>query len=144
MIIILANIPVGTGTKTIKEFIKPAIKGGLFKKGGHIKSISIQRHEDAGQNDTKQHALVRITPDAAAVAAIKMLNRQPINGKRIEVREYHIRLWQNDPRVNTNATDDIVNKRKGDRRSKNKKITMLDEEVTASFEGDKIFHRKAH
>ncbi len=71
MIIILANIPVGTGTKTIQEFVRSALKGGFFRKSGYIENIAIQIHEDTQHNIINQHALVRITPDAAAVAAIK-------------------------------------------------------------------------
>jgi len=65
MIIILVNMPVGTSTKTIQEFISPVLKGGFFKKRGHIDDIAIQIHEDTQHNIINQHALVRITPDAA-------------------------------------------------------------------------------
>jgi hypothetical protein len=116
MDIILKNIPANTRPQHIKDFIEPAIKGGLLRKGGHIEKISIQVQKGNNTHEHKYHGLVTIMPDAIAEQAIKKLNRKQINGKNINVHEYQIRRWHNDQRTSRDQIDKLGNKRLGDRR----------------------------
>lgn len=146
VIIILKNIPGHTEKQQIEDFISPAIKGGLLRKSGSIDKIAIQLQKDSVKHTVEYHALVTITPDSAAIKAIKKLNKKRINGRHILVAEYHIRTWHNDPRINREPNHEVVEQRKGDRRRRNLE-TQLKAEQRAThqlFQGDKKFSRKLH
>jgi hypothetical protein len=120
MIIILKKIPAHTGNKEIEGFIKPAIKGGLFKKGGSIEKISTFSKEFPDSQATEYFALVTIEPDEFGAEAIRKLNYKRINGKNIRVAEYKVRSDANDPRLRSNPSKELFDKRKVDRRRKPK------------------------
>ena len=125
MIIILMNVPVSTGNKDIEDFIRPAIKGGLLRKRGHIEKISILGLKDTQTNEIQYHGLVTITPDSVAKQALKKLNKKRISGRHIHVREYQIRHWHNDPRIT--RIDQIkksTNRRRGDRRLRHVEVKL--------------------
>jgi len=121
MIIFLTRIPADTTHDDIIEFIDPILKGGLFKKSGYIRKINLLIFEDTEKGKLEYHALVSVEPDKVAERVIKRLNRKPINGKHIAVREYVLRNWHNDPRINMQQwNEEFKNRRKADRRRKNK------------------------
>lgn len=138
MIIILKNIPANTRNQDIEDFIRPALKGGLFSKSGQIESISILAQKDPKMHHIEYHGLVRIMPDAIAKRAIKKLNRKRINGKHVAVHEYQIRRWQNDPRIR-NQNEELSNKRQSDRRRRHLEV---EKDISVQFSSEKGFNRK--
>lgn len=136
MIIILKKIPANTNNMQIKEFIKPALKGGVFSKSGRIDNISFLVKKNIKTQHVEYHALVTIMPDSVARRVIKKLNGKRINGKHIVVNEYRHRSWHNDPRINPIVTM-YHDRRKGDRRCDSVEVgqkTMEDFSVLFSGE----------
>lgn len=101
MVILLSKIPADSQKEDIANFIRPALRGPLYIKMGHIKAINLLALKDKQINDVEYYGLVRIEPDEVALKVIKKLNRKVFKGKRIAVREYVCkRIWQNDRRDN--------------------------------------------
>lgn len=139
MIVFLRRIPANTKKHEIIDFIEPVIKGGLFKKSGRIEDITIMVLKDTQTNALEFHGLVEIDSDAAAERVIKKLNRKVFNGKNIAVREYYQRSWHNDKRQNAHQwNDELVNKRKGDRRRARLEVVN---DISDQFSSNKTFHR---
>ncbi len=117
MIIIIKNIPADTSDAEIEAFITPALNGGWLSRNGVIETISIKAQKDTLLNTIKYHGLVRVMPDSVAERVVKQLNRKRINGRNILVTEYHIRNWQNDPRISRHQlNEELPDHRRGDRR----------------------------
>lgn len=91
----LRNIPEESRINEISKFVAPALKGGLFNKPGKILKIDILTLRDVYSNTTEFHAVVKVDNTAAGRRAIKKLHGQRFKNKRIEVREYIKRDWQN-------------------------------------------------
>lgn len=144
MIIILMNISASSGDKEIEDFISPAVKGGLLRKGGSIEKISILPLKDTQMNRIQYHALVTIMPDSVADRVIKKLSKKYINGRRVVIREFHIRNWHNDPRINRrDPIQGLKNKRLGDRRHRYLEIKLTkDKDISALFSSEDRFSRK--
>jgi len=144
MIIILLNISASTGNQDIEDFIRPAIKGGLLRKSGYIEKISILALKDTLTDKIEHHGLVTIMPDSAAARAIKKLNKQRINGRRVLVREFRIRLWHNDPRISRrDQIQEFRNKRKGDRRLRHVEVKLKTEkDLSGLFSSEERFSNK--
>ncbi|MGR9052725.1 MAG: hypothetical protein ACU84J_08765, partial [Gammaproteobacteria bacterium] len=126
----------------ITDFLKPALKGGLFTKRGQIDDIKIVELKDEANNIVEYHGLVRVEPDAAGERIIKKLNKKPIKGKHIIVREYVLRNWRNDRRVRRKDKGNISfpDRRQSDRRR------YLDEvsptvQTTVDFTGIESFQQ---
>lgn len=114
MILILKKISHTTLVPDIEQFIRPALEGGLLKKPGRIESVKIQELASTGKGRAEYNALVNIEPDSVGSRVIKLLNRKPINGKYININEFHFRHHSNDRRSGRSAlTDD---RRRADRR----------------------------
>jgi len=117
MLILLRRIPQNTNEQDIIDFLEPALKGGLFKKTGHIESIQILVLKDMQRKTIEFHGLVSIDSEAAANRVIKDLNKTTFKNKPILVREYFHRSWHNDPRINMRQwNEELVDKRKSSRR----------------------------
>lgn len=147
MIILLKNILSNTTDKDIEDFIRPAIKGSLLSKRGRIEHISILKQKDSSMEDYECHGLVTITPDSVAIKAINKLNKKRIKGKSVIVREYQIRRWHNDPRINRDQlVEASKNKRKDDRRRRNLEIKkeneLKEKNAELQFTSEKAFYRK--
>ena len=139
MIIFLGRIPANTRKHEVTDFIEPALKGGFFQKSGRIEHIKILVLEDTQAKTIEYHGLVTIDSDAAAKRVIKKLNRKAFKGKHIAVREYHHRLWHNDPRINMHEwNEELVNKRKTDRR---RSRIEEDADISDKFSSNDSFHR---
>lgn len=139
MIVIFRKIPPGTLYQDIIDFIEPSLKAKWFSKEGVIEEVKILIIKNNKDKKTEFHGLVRITPDSSAKKVIKLLNRKPILGTRIAVREYRYRSWHNDPRENLNKRlGKILHRRKGSRRRSNLESVI---ENAVTFTSDKSFHR---
>lgn len=153
MLVFLRQIPAHTRIHDITDFIEPALKKGvfnLFGKQGYVEDIKIVTLKDSDLKTTEHHALVTILPDSAAELAIKRLNRKPFKGKRIAVREYVNRSWQNDKRAeNRGLPADASNSREKDRRvgarremDRRRRNLEVVEDITDKFKGFKNITRK--
>lgn len=116
MKIILVALHPDTTKQDINHFLKPAIKGGFFRKKGVIEDIEIKALYDNRTKTMEHHGLVIVKPAAVAKRIIIKLHRKALNGKYIAVREYHDRNWHNDPRLNGPAVIPHTERRVGDRR----------------------------
>ncbi len=121
MLVFFRNIPPTTQKSDLVGVIKPVIKRrfffDFFHRPGAIVNVMLLDLLDKKQNKVNVHGVVTILPDDIANLVIKQLDRKVINGRRVTVREYHIRHSQNDPRKKTvNVSQDIIDKREGERR----------------------------
>ena len=153
MLIFLRQIPAHTRIHEITDFIEPALKKSffnLFGEKGHIEDIKIITLKDNDLNTIEHHGLVTIVPDSAAELVIKRLNRKPFKGRRIAVREYITRTWQNDRRAeNQGIQRDASNRREQDRRTgarreidRRRRNMEVVEDITDKFKGFKNISRK--
>lgn len=121
MLVFFKNVPPTTQKSDLIGFIKPVIERGFlyrfFCLPGAIVDIKLLNVLDKEKNTVNFHGVVTIMPDEVASLAIKQLDRKVVNGRRITVREYHIRSEKNDPRkASGNVPQSIIDKRVGDRR----------------------------
>jgi len=122
MLVLFKNIPPNTKKKDLLAIVEPAIKRHgffyrLFSLPGAVVDIAFLNLFDNDNNMVNFHAVVMIMPDDIAVAAIKQLDRKVVNGRRVTVREFHIRSEKNDPRRNHEPPPpNLLNQRLGDRR----------------------------
>lgn len=114
MILILKRMSPSTLIPDIERFVAPALNGGLFAKPGKVENITIQKLKENQTALTEFNALIRVQPIAAGKRIIKRLNRKSLNGKPINISEFHFRLRANDRRIkNSQDSDD---RRRRDRR----------------------------
>lgn len=121
MLVFFKNVPPTTNKTDLIGFIKPAIKRNFFYRffslPGAIVDITLLSLLDQEKNMVNVHGVVTIMPDDVASLVIKQLDRKVVNGRRITVREYHLRSDQNDPRKNSsNVPQSVIDQRIGDRR----------------------------
>ena len=141
MLIFLARIQPNTTKRDIVDFISPVLKGGLFAPKGILKNIEIMVLRDSRTNATENHAIVKVEPDKAALKVIRKLNRKKLNGKPINVRQYHIQQRENDVRLkNRYPAPKFKEKRLGERRRDS--LERLEKQETVKFEGDVQYTRK--
>ena len=140
MIILFRNVPAQTKDHHLAEFIEPALKAAWFRKRIVIEELKVIHLHDQHSKTSEFHGLVTIQLEAAGRRVITRLNKKRLLGKPIIVREYHRRLWHNDPRVKHNPQNlEIPCRRNADRRRK--KLEMV-KDVSTKFSGDKSFHRQ--
>ncbi|MGR9071617.1 MAG: RNA recognition motif domain-containing protein [Gammaproteobacteria bacterium] len=153
MIVFFRQIPSTTRIHEITDFIESALNKGaaaLFGKKGYIKQVKIVALKDNDLKTVEYHGLATIIPDEAARRVIDRLNRKPFKGKRIAVREYIARSWQNDRRSeNREIPENIANRREHDRRSgsrrqgeRRRKNLEVAQDITNQFKGYKNASRK--
>lgn len=140
MIIFLNRIPADTKYEDIVDFLRPVLKGRLLKKSGNIHSVKILVLKDTIANKKEYHALVTIEPDKAGARAIRELNRKPINGKHIAVREYVYRNWQNDQRNYMHQLNEELTDRRLKGRRRGNKLEVVDK-IVVKFSSRFGFHR---
>lgn len=114
MILILKRIAQSTLVADIEHFIAPALKGGLFARSGRLESVTIQLVKETKSQKAEFHALVSVKPDAVGKRVIKLLNRKALNGKPINIDEYHFRHRDNDRRISRYRK--LEDRRRQDRR----------------------------
>jgi len=137
--IYLGRILSNTTKKDIEGFLLPVLKGNILQKKGMINRVKILALENEITREKEYHAIVAITPDQAADRVQKKLNRKALNGKHIAVREYFIRSWHNDSRININKWGKSE-KRFGDRRQSR---TQQDFISSNNFSSVQSFHRNS-
>ncbi len=98
MIVLFKNIPKNSYHNDITNIIQPVIKGGLFRKQGHINNIDIIAIRENENEALEFQALAYIEPEVAANRVIKKLHGLIVEGSRITVRQYFLRNWKNDKR----------------------------------------------
>lgn len=138
MLVFFRNIPVQATRSDLIAFARSALKTSWFRKKAVIESIKMIHLKDPQANTSEFHCVMEIQPEASARRVIARLNRQPLKGRYIAVREYHRRVWHNDPRLNHQHKSD-VEKRVADRRRN--KVGVVKEDVT-KFSSQKTFHRE--
>ncbi|MGR9099657.1 MAG: hypothetical protein ACU826_03745 [Gammaproteobacteria bacterium] len=136
-------IPRGTHPKELASFITPYLNSGvfsLFQKPGELIDVRVLSQKDVNLNTIDHHGLVLIEPDLVAERVIRSLRKTPFKGKRIIVREFVQRSWQNDRRCNPQTQiRDHNSRRKADRRQhKLETVTHFG----VSFVGLQQFSRK--
>ncbi len=120
MIIFLRRIPAKTKKENIESFIRKELNGGFLKKKGELQNIKILILKDQEKESVEFHALVSVEPDPVGQRIIKNLNGKVLLGKPVVVREYMIRSWQNDPRINMHQwNEELDDRRKSSRRRSN-------------------------
>ncbi len=121
MLVFFRNIPPTTQKSDLVGAIKPVMKKrfffDFFYRPGAIVNVMLLDLLNKKQNKVNVHGVVTILPDDVADLVIKQLDRKVINGRRVTVREYHIRHPQNDPRKKTkDVPQNIIDKRQAERR----------------------------
>ncbi len=141
MKVFLRGIPAHTKRHDIVKFVEPEVKGGFFRKKGHIKSIKILVFRDLSLNILEYHGLVTVEPDLAAERVVRRLNRKKFLGKYIAVRKYIERSWHNDRRLNAKTAAILRRDRRENDRRRGAKLEIV-EDVTSMFSGREGFQRK--
>ena len=139
MRLILVRIPAHTSHQDIARFIEPAINRRFSFRKNRIGRVEILRLHDKNINTVEYHGLVTIEPDSLALRAILKLNRKPINGKHIAVRQYHNRSLHNDSRMKKSPLP-LKNK---DRRLADRRRSDLQniDDIEIRLTSHKAFHR---
>ncbi len=132
MILILKRISETTRIPDIEDFLEPVLKGGFLKKTGHIGSLRIQMVRQSDRIHPEYQALVDVEPDTVARRVIKLLNRKRLNGKHINIAEFHIRHFSKDRRKGKYRP--LHDRRTADRRRKHLEIS----DITAERRGARI------
>ena len=142
MIIFIRKIPANTKLSELIAFIEPAVKGGLFRKGGVIRDARILALRDLRLRTLEFHGLVTIEPDKAALRAIKKLKGKRFKGKFVVIRQYFQRDWHNDPRNQSHVARNPngLERRITDRR-RGKDLEIL-EDISGKFSSAGDFTRK--
>ena len=98
MKIFLKNIPVGTHADDLVKFFTPFIQKGInpFRTKGKIINKYFADELNRECDVVAHHALVEIVPDKVAKKVLKRLRRHPFKGRRILIREFVDRCWEND------------------------------------------------
>jgi hypothetical protein len=125
MLLILKRISPTTLVPDIERFFQPTVKGGLLSRKGRIDSIKIQLLKPPAGDKFELNALVEVEPDAVARRVMRELNRKPLNGKHINIDEFHFRNRDNDRRMS--RYQNVLNRRRTDRR----RLGMEIRDVTA-------------
>jgi class 3 adenylate cyclase len=86
--VILKHIPQDTTHKQILQFVKPALKGGIFSKSGTLERISVLAQKDKLSDIMEFHAILYIQPEEVAKRIINKLHRKQLNGRYVAVAEY--------------------------------------------------------
>lgn len=141
MIIFIRRIPSNTTQNDLYHFVNPALKGGLFRKSGHIIHCDILIIRDHHTADIEYHGLVKIDLDDAAIRAIKKLKGKKLNNHPVIVREYVVRSAHNDRRQDFNTMKaHLNNQRAADRRRHNQASIISSD--TPVFTSDPRLSRK--
>lgn len=134
MIVFFRNVLASTRYDDIVDFVEPALKGGLLRKSGRIERVQMLIIKDPSRQKLEYHALVRVESDGIAGKAIKKLNKHPLLGRKVEVREYVQRRWQNDRREHPMPHNYVLPcERKKDRRRDDLEKVIVDHDSHGQF-----------
>lgn len=143
MIIFLKKIPANTLPSELHDFVAPALKGGLFLASGRIIRAEILLIQNKTTKLFDFHGLIHVDSEAAGKRAIARLKGKLFKKRAIQVKEYIVRSWHNDPRQNEERPPEhIRNMRNKDRRSHQKVEIIRDIPVIFSvapaFSGNNV------
>jgi hypothetical protein len=129
--VIIKNLKKSIKIEDLHEFVRPAMKKGLFSKSGSIESIKIIRIVDGRGRIIERHGILRVS-QGYKKQAIKSI-RGLLPDKEHLVDEYVIRHWSNDRRTHHQALVAYPNdRRKGDRRRSGLRLHTPKSESTPS------------
>lgn len=140
--IFIRNVPELTLRKDLIAFVTPALKA-LLSPSGKVVKAEILVLLDARTKQMEYHGLVTVDSEKAGRRALKKLNGKRLNGRLVMVREFAIRSWRNDRRLNHVCVADAMGKgfRRNDRR-RGKDLEVV-KDISGMFSSDEGFSRKA-
>jgi hypothetical protein len=116
MFIIVKHLSSGVTVDTLERFVRPVLKGGLFRKTAELKAIQITALVDKKGMVIERHGIIRVSPDSEKPRLIKALNDKSTGHANFAVDEYVVRHWSNDRRAARPFSDRYPNRRGSDRR----------------------------
>jgi hypothetical protein len=129
MFIIVKHLNSGVTVDSLERFVKPCLKGGLFRKKAELKAIQITALVDKKGMVVERHGLIRIAPDSEKPRLIKALNDKGAGHMTFAVDEYVIRHWSNDRRAGKHYSDRYPNRRSNDRRRVGLRMFTMSEKL---------------
>jgi len=101
MKMILTRLAPGTGVRDVVAFLQNGVKWRFplpMREAPKVAGCQIIKIVDGDSGYEDHIALVQVTPGKAALRAIQRLNRTPLKGRIVEVREYRSRSSRNERR----------------------------------------------
>lgn len=130
MIIFIREIPETASKKEVDDFVSDGLNRMRllpFPRKRKVEKCDILRIKDLDTNRVEYHGLAYIDDERTAKVLIKHLNDTKLNGKRVQVRNYHKRSplgeRRRPERQMTNLA--IMDRRQGDRRRSNILVETL-------------------
>lgn len=144
MKILFRNIPEDTKPEELARFVSPFLKTSFinpFKAKGEMIRHAIVAQTDRDNNVICHHGLITIEPDAAGARLLKRIRRIPFKGRKIIIREFVDRTWENDRRnyESKRKIHPLNERRRTDRRQHVLKAVT---NFRISFSHQEIFARK--
>lgn len=140
MRIIITKVGPSTTVREVTAFLKAGARPVLgLGDPPTIEKCRVVKIVDDDTGDVEHVALARITPEKAALRAIKRLSRARLNGRIVEVRQYQYRSKRNDRRRRSFPVAGEHDRREQDRRRPN--LQFEKEAAPAKIEGMKDFRR---
>lgn len=137
VIIIIENFPPKIPTGELERLIKPLLKGRFLQKTGFLKSLRMLRVSDIKRTFSTYYYIALIVPDEVGKRIIEKLNGTIIFSARLDVHEYIVRNWRNDPRLNNERPKKIItDRRKIDRRRPGLILKAVHQRNNVSFNQD--------
>jgi len=134
-VIFIRGVSAYTQKSDLVDFVSPALVNRLRFVNGKILEIEVLTLYDRKKKLIEFHGLVTVNSEKAGKLAIKKLHGSVFQGRRVVVREYIKRSWQNDRRHNHAEKFDSLfsteGKRRGDRRRDLEKIQSISHMFTA-------------
>lgn len=101
MLVILKYIPQNIETETVEKFIEPLLKGKFWQKNGSLNSLRVIEITDLKNTFTEHHFIATISPDEVGTRIINKLDGQKTFGVVLDVKEYIVRNWRNERRMDS-------------------------------------------
>ena len=142
MRIIVTKLGAGTGAQEVMRFLLSGAKprfGLGFGESPAIEKCSVVKIVDDDTGDVEYVALARITPEKAALRAIKRLHGTKLRGRVVRVRQYHYRSRRNERRRRFYPAGSEQERREQERRRPN--LRFEKETGAAKVEGMRDFSR---
>lgn len=135
MIIFIRGVSELTQKKELWDFVSPALVSRMRLLNGKVIKTEILILQNKRTKLVEFHGLVYVNSEKAGNLAIKKLNGSIFKGKRAIVREYVVRSWKNDKRLNhADKVDPMLlgtGRRFGDRRRDLEQIKDMSDMFTA-------------
>jgi hypothetical protein len=142
MRIIITKMSAGARPREVKDFLASGARARFALPFGDpplVEKCRVVKIVDEDTGDVEYVALASITPEKAALRAIKRLNQTSFRGRIVEVRKYHYRSKRNDRRVRAYPVGEDKERREDERRRPN--LSFETEKGPAKVEGMRDFTR---